>query len=82
MQLDGEHKRQVEEIIGEMECPRNFVCYASGFENLSTVRIIRSAKLVECLEESPQTCEFGFSFGYGTFCKCPLRCYIAKNFHK
>ena len=82
MELDGEQKRQIEEIIRGMECPGNLECYASGFENLSTVRIIESAKLVKCLEENPQTCDFGFSFGYGTFCKCPLRRYIAENFHK
>lgn len=51
MQLDTEHKRQVEEIIRVMECPSNFVCYTSGFENLSMVRIIGDAKLVECLGE-------------------------------
>lgn len=82
MQLDGEQKRQIEEIIRVMECARNYVCYKSGFENLSRIKIIRDVELVECLEENPQTCKLGFSFGYGTFCKCPLRYYIAKNFHK
>ena len=53
VELDGEQKRQVEEIICAMERSSNYVCYASGFENLSTVRIIGSAKLVECLEDSP-----------------------------
>ena len=82
MQLCKEHRKQVEEIISVMKCPRDFACYKSGFENLSRVRIIGYAKLVECLEKSPQTCEFGFSFEHGRFCKCPLRYYIAKNFHR
>lgn len=82
MQLGKERKGQVEEIIDKMECPTYFLCYKSGFMNLSTIRIIGDTELIECLEESPQTCKFGFSFGQGTFCKCPLRHYIAKNFHK
>ena len=82
MRLVTEHQRQIEEIIGVIECPWDFVCYKSGFEKLSKVTIIGDAKLVECLEKSPQTCQYEFAFGYGSFCKCPLRCYIAKNFHK
>lgn len=82
MQLDEEYTRQVEKIISVTECPKDFVCYKSEFENLAKVRIIGDAKLVECLEKSPQTCEFGFSFEHGSFCKCPLRRYIAENFHK
>ena len=82
MQLDEVHKRRVEEIMGAMACPKDFTCYKSGFENLSRVTIIGDAELVECLEETPQTCVFGSSFGYGSFCRCPLRCYIAKNFRK
>ena len=82
MQLGKEHESQVEKIISAMECPRDFVCYKSGFENLSRVRIIGDAKLIECLEKSPHTCEFRFSFEHGSFCKCPLRYYIAKNFDK
>ena len=49
MQLGKEHKRQVEEIISAMECPKDFVCHKSEFENLTKVRIIGDAKLVECL---------------------------------
>lgn len=82
MQLSKEHKRQIEKIISVGKCPKDFVCYKSGFEKLSKVKIIGDAKLVECLEKSPQACEFGFSFEHGSFCKCPLRCYIAKIFHK
>jgi len=82
VQLGKEYKRQVEELIISMECPKNFVYCKSEFENLRRVRIIGDAKLVECLEKSPQTCELGFSFEYGSFCTCPLRHYIAKNVHK
>ena len=82
MRLVTERKRQIEEIISVMECPWDFVCYKSGFEKFSKVRIIGDAKLVECLEKRPQACQYGFAFGQGSFRKYPLRCYIAKNFHK
>jgi len=82
VQLDTEHKRQVEEITSAMECPKDFICYKSGFENLSKVNIIGDAKLVECLNTKANTCRYSFSFVSGYFCKCPLRYYIAKNFHE
>jgi hypothetical protein len=36
----------------------------------------------DCLDPSRQTCEFKVPFGHGTFCRCPLRVYIAKNLKK
>ena len=54
MELGKEHKGQVEEIIDTMECPTYFLCYKSGFKNLSTIRIIGDTELIECLEESGQ----------------------------
>ena len=74
------NKDQVEQIINQMVCPRDFECYTSGFENLSDVGIVGDAKMVECIEERAQTCKFGVPFGLGVLCKCPLRNYIAKHF--
>lgn len=59
MQLGKEHQRQIEELIGVITCPEDFVCYKSEFENLAKTRIIGDAKLVECLEAVPMnTAEF------------------------
>lgn len=80
MEITQEHECRIQEIMGEMQCPRDFKCYKSGFENLGKVRIIGGGKLVECLEENRQPCDLGFVFGYGYFCDCPLRKYIAENF--
>jgi hypothetical protein len=82
MVLTQENKKQIEEIIKEMDCPKDFECYKSGFEKLSEVGIVGDAKMIECIEESAKTCEFGLSFGLGFICKCPVRNYIAKNFYR
>jgi len=74
------NRDQIEQIVKQMNCPRDFECYKSDFDNLSDVGIVGDAKMVECIEESAQTCEFGFPFGLGVLCKCPLRNYIAKHF--
>ena len=74
------NRDQIEQIVKQMNCPRDFECYKSDFDNLSDVGIVGDAKMVECIEESAQTCKFGFPFGLGVLCKCPLRNYIAKHF--
>jgi hypothetical protein len=82
MVITQENKKQIEEIIKEMNCPKDFQCYKSNFENLIDVGIVSDAKMIECIEECAKTCEFGHSFGLGFICKCPLRNYIARNFHR
>jgi hypothetical protein len=82
MEITQEHKTQIEEIISKQECPKDFKCYKSGFEDLCKARIFRDGELVECLGENSHPCKFSFHFGYGYFCQCPLRRYIAKNFNK
>jgi hypothetical protein len=82
MEITQEHRIQIEEIISGMECPKDFSCYKSGFEDLSKIRIFQDGVVIECLEERSQLCELSFSFGSGYFCKCPLRKYIAKHFNR
>jgi len=82
MVITQEHKQQIENIIKQMDCPKSFECYKSEFENLNEVGIVGDFDMIECIEEGAQTCEFGSSVGLGVICKCPLRNYIAKNFHR
>lgn len=82
MEIDQQHKRQIEKIISQMQCSKDFKCYRQKFTNLSKVRDIGMETFVECLEEQPQQCEFLTPFGYKYFCKCPLRVYVAKNLEK
>ncbi len=79
MELIQEHKQQIEKIISEMECPKDFVCLTPGFESLSKTRLIASDKLVECMDENSHLCKFVLVFGRLPLCTCPLRNYIVKN---
>jgi hypothetical protein len=82
MEITTEQKTQIEEIVSGMECPKDFKCYKSGFENLCKTKIFQDGGAIECLDESSWLCEFCFGFGMGYFCQCPLRKYIAKHFYK
>ena len=83
MKIAQEHEREIEEIIKAVECQKDFECFKSGFEKVSKVEIMAGGKLIECLEENRQLCRLGFAFGAETtFCICPLRSYIARNFNK
>ena len=77
--MEKDHKRQIEEILGGMQCPKDFSCYKSGFENLCKAKDIGIESFLECLEKKPQDCKFSISFGNSYFCQCPLRVYLAKK---
>lgn len=81
MKITSEHKGPIEQIISEMECPKNFICYESDFENLSKIKLIADGERIVCLEENPLTCKFALCYGSLMLCQCPLRNYIAKNFN-
>ena len=72
-------KSKIEHIISQMKCSKGFECYKSEFKNLCKAREIAGTELVECSPENQQACEFRTTFMETAFCKCQLRCYIAKN---
>jgi hypothetical protein len=80
--MNQEQKKEIEEIIGGMKCPKDFKCYASGFANLCKSRDFGNEFILECLEETPLQCKFSATFGRSYFCYCPLRVYIAKKLKK
>ena len=80
--MEQHHIDKIEKIISEIKCPKDFVCYKSGFKNLCKAKDIGLESFIDCLEENPETCVFSLSFGYSYLCTCPLRIYIAKNLNK
>ena len=80
--MERDHKQRIEEIIGTMKCPKNFLCYQSGTESLCRARDIGIESFLVCLESNTGRCEFSVSFGNSYFCQCPLRVYIAKKLRK
>jgi hypothetical protein len=82
VELTQEHKTQIEEIMSSMDCEKDFECYKSGFDNICEAVHRGLDTYADCFDESRTTCKFKVPFGHGTFCKCPLRIYIAKNLKK
>jgi hypothetical protein len=81
--MDQEYQKEIEEIIGEMKCPKDFVCYKSGFEVLCEARSVGDGdeSYLLCCEEYPQRCKF-VSLNRGYICECSLRIYLAKKLKK
>jgi len=77
--MEQGHKKQIKQIMSQMECPEDFRCYKSGFEDGCNAKEINMKGFLECLEENPQSCKFSMSFGYSYFCQCPLCYYIITN---
>ena len=75
-------KKQIEKIVGKMQCPKNFKCADSGFDILCKAKDIGFESFLECLDEDPSHCKFAIFFGDGHFCQCPLRVYLAKALKK
>lgn len=77
-----ETNRQIEEIIAQIKCEKDFQCCKSGFKEFCKVKDIGMPNAVQCLSRPSGDCEYSFAFGDGYFCRCPLRVYIAKNLKK
>ena len=82
MDSEVETNRQIEEIISQMKCKKDFQCSKSGFKKLSEIKDVGIPDSIICLSKLSESCEYSFAFGDIYFCKCPLRLYIAKNLKK
>jgi hypothetical protein len=80
--MERDYEKEIKEIVGDLECPKDFRCYRSGFEIVCEARGIGLETLLECLEENPLECKFSMSFGYSYLCQCPLRFFIYEKLKK
>ena len=80
--MDQEYKNEIEEIIAQFKCPKDFQCYKSGFEVLCNAVHIPFESYFACMEENARDCKFAVPFGDANLCECPLRVYIAKKLKK
>ena len=80
--MDEDQRKEIEEILGQMQCPKNFICYESGLETLCRARDIGVEMFLECMEEDPKRCSFSVPLGVASLCQCSLRIYIAKKLKK
>jgi len=51
--MDEETKKEIEEIIGNMQCSNDFKCYQSGYEALCKAKYIGIKDLLQCLQKKP-----------------------------
>jgi len=81
MQILDKYSREIEKIMADSECPMDFACYRSGFENVCKAQDAGLDGFAYCLEDAgdAQRCQFSLSFGYRYLCKCRLRIYAARN---
>jgi len=80
--LNDTQKKEIEKLVGEMQCPKGFVCYESGFKMLCKAKEHGLKSFLKCLEDSDTYCHFSISFGGERFCRCPLRVYISREIKK
>ena len=81
--MKEEDRKRIQEIIGGMQCPKDFLCAQRGFEGLCKARDIGLKNSLVCLEENQVTsCGFLLLLGRDRFCQCPLRVYLKKNLKK
>jgi hypothetical protein len=79
--MDREYKKEIEEVIGQFKCPKDFGCYKSGFDVLCKAKDIGVESFLLCLERRSHGCKF-LSVKRGYACECPLRFYVARNLKK
>jgi len=77
--MEQDYKKEIEEIIGELKCPKDFLCYKSKFNDICKAGFVHKQSFLRCLEENPTNCKFSLFFEEKYFCQCPLRTYIAKK---
>jgi len=68
-------------IISNQECPLDFECYKSGFEELHGIIMDDNNIVVECTEKNAKKCQRSSPAGVAFICTCPIRRYIAEEFH-
>lgn len=80
--MDKITKQKIEEIIGQMSCPKDFRCAENGFENLCLAEDHGLKENLVCYEEKPRECVFAFRYACSYLCRCPLRIYLARELGK
>jgi len=84
--MENEVKKKIEEMMKTTECPKDFICYKSGLEDLCKAKDFGAQSFLECLEGNPRECPFSITLRApletASFCECPLRVYICHKLEK
>jgi len=78
MELSKEQEREIEKIVALTDCPNDFSCYKSKFEDLPSFTIWRGANVIQCEQPDRFDCPNSTVFcGDIVFCECPLLRHVA-----
>ena len=77
--MEKDIQKEIEEIIDGLKCPKDFICYKSGFQKLCKVEDIGLESFLICLNGLAGECKFSVCFSNLNFCQCPLRMYICRK---
>jgi len=56
--MEDSTENKLAEIICQMKCPKDFVCYKSGFKTLCKAEDVGMQSYLRCLEKNPSDCIF------------------------
>jgi hypothetical protein len=76
------NRKELQGIIKDLSCSKDFRCYKSGFQELCKARDVGMQTFVACLEKHPDDCPFSFSLYGAPYCRCPIRVYVNKKLKK
>ena len=85
MELSNGQKEELNKLMAETKCKKDFECHKSNFKNCCEGELIGNNFVrcerdsLKCSVEKFESCDFSVSFGYGFLCNCPLRIYAAQN---
>jgi hypothetical protein len=81
--MEQDHKINIEEIMGQLKCPKDFQCCMSGLEVLCKAKSVGVGEdsLLICFQKNSKKCKF-VAVNHGYLCKCPLRIHIANKLKK
>ena len=80
--INVEDHLKLEELRTQVACDKHFTCVESALSDLCQGVYHSDIDILECQQDGPTPCKFTRPFGCTAVCRCPLRKFIAQNFHK
>ena len=79
IEVEKDIQKEIEEIVDGLKCPKDFICYKSGFKKLCKVEDIGLESFLICSNGLAEECKFSVHYSNMNFCQCPLRMYICRK---
>ena len=80
--MEEEDRKKIEQIMGEIECPKDFICVKDTCGRLCRVRKSEFNEHLECLEKNPEQCPFAVPLINRHICICQMRMHILQELNK